>query len=197
MTTQFILSPIAANTKGTVKRLRLAGFVPVSLQHQGMKTLHYQQETKSLDEYLRQHGEATLLDLLIGEETNPQRVMVQNVERDPVSQKLRQVIYRQVRRDDALKTQVPLLFTDEPKVSEALLQHRLDRLEIECSQSELPDHITVSLGAMHLGSVLRVSDLPSNAHYKILTPGDTVLASLMSNRTGSAAAVASEAAPAA
>ena len=196
MIPQFTLSPIAANTKGTVKRLRLMGFVPVSLQHKGMTTQHFQQEAKPLDEYLRLHGEGTLLDLLIGGNATLQRVMVQDVNRDPVSHKLRQVIYTQVRNDDALKTHVPIQFTEAPLSSDTILQHRLDRLEIECSQSNLPDHISVPLDALRLGDVIRVSDLAANPHYKILTPGNTVLASLTSNRA-SLSETAASATPAA
>ena len=186
----FTLSPISAATKGQVRRLRAAGFVPVSLQHRGVPTQHFQQVARPIDEYIRMHGEATLLDLVVPPDNRRLRAMVQTVQRDPVTQKLVQITFQVVGIDDTLKTTVQLVYVGEPDVvtnHEAIVQHRLDRLDIACSQSNLPDHITVDVSHLTHGGTVRVSDLPANIHYQITTPADTVLASLQSTRTGVAA----------
>ena len=43
MTRQLVVQPMKARTKGEVKRLRLEGYIPISLQHRGEPTLHLQQ----------------------------------------------------------------------------------------------------------------------------------------------------------
>lgn len=185
MESRFILDPIQARTKGEVKRLRRAGFIPVSIQHKGMNTLHFQQEIRPLDEHLRRYGDGALLDLWISSEGRRERVIVQSVHRDPISGRLLQVTFQQVRHDDTLKTHVSLQFTGEPasvQHGEAMVQHRLDRLDIECAQNDLPDYITVNIGHLLPGDVVRVSDLPADPRYKILAPADTVLASLVRPR---------------
>lgn len=177
---QFKLSPITAQTKGEMKRLRKSGFIPVSIQHKGSHTVHLQQESKPLDEYIRQYGEATLLDVIIPPDNKHQRVIVQSLQRDALTHKLMQVTFQELRQDDKLKTHVAIQFQDEPpgaNTRETMVQHLLDRLEIECAPTDLPDHITVSLAGLVLGEVFRVSDLVVNPHYKILTPADMVLAS--------------------
>ena len=189
--------PLKAHTKGEIKRLRLTGYIPVSVQHKGMATRHFQQATRPLREYLEQHGEGTLLDALITADNQAQRLMVHQVQRDGVTHALLQVTFQQMRLEDRLKTHVPLHFRNEPKNADAMMQHRLDSLEIECSQGDLPESILVDLGGMQRGDVLRVSDLPANPHYTILAPPDTALASLVSNRTGVGDAPAEPAAPAA
>src|SRR5579862_3828507 len=134
MAYQFTLSPIEARTKGEIKRLRKAGFVPVSIQHKGSNTLHYQQEAGPLNEFIRAHGKATLLEL-VAQDNIPQRAIVQDVARDPVTKHLLQVTFRLLHRDDTLKTRVPIVFHGEPTVvhqGDAMLQHPEETLEIEC-----------------------------------------------------------------
>ena len=172
MASQFKLSPISAATKGEVKRLRLAGFVPVSLQHKGMTTQHFQQEAAPLDEFMRRHGDAALLDLLLPPSDEPARAIVQ-------------VTFQQIRIDDTLNTHVPLVFSGEPaavRSGDAVVQHQIDRLDIACGQNDLPDHILVNVAHLVPGDVVRVSDLPVDPRYKITTSADTVLASLTSTR---------------
>jgi large subunit ribosomal protein L25 len=186
MASQFTLTPIRAKTKGEVKRLRKTGFTPVSLQHKGADTLHYQQETRPLDEYIRQYGDAAMIDLFLAPDST-QRAIVKDIQRDPFTQKLLQVTYQLVRHDDLLKTHVSIVFQGEEahaNNNEVMMQHQVNRLDIECEQRNLPDHILVDISHLGLGDVMRVSDLPANPLYKILTAPNTVLASLASTRFG-------------
>lgn len=187
MVHQFQLSPVEAKTKGDMKRLRKAGYIPVSIQHKGMETQHFQQESRNLEEFLRRYGNAALVELSIAPGNQKQRAIVQNVQRDPLTQDLLQVTFQQVRRGDTVKTHIPLVFTGEPaavRLEDFIVQHLLDSLDIECDPENLPTHITVDLSKMEAGGVFRVSDLPEDSHYKILSPGDAVLASLISTRHG-------------
>lgn len=197
---QFQISPIAASTKGAVKRLRQSGYIPVSLQSRGKTTLHYQQETQPLAEFLRHYGEGALLDLLIAPDNRRQRAIVQSLQRDPLTQKLLQVTFRQLLVDDILRTHVSLNFTGEPlevRHGEAMVQHQIDHLDIECSQDNLPNQITINIAHLHPGDVFRVADLPEDPRYKILTSSDTVLASLTSTRAAISSREAEEDAAAA
>jgi large subunit ribosomal protein L25 len=181
MAQQFKLKPIDAHTKGEVKRLRREGYIPVSIQHKGMETMHFQQEARTIDEFLKHHGNAALLDLTIEPGNKHERAIVHDVQRDPLTQQLLQITFQQVRKDDILKTQVPLVLVGEPEEvrnGDYMLQHPLDHLDVECEPNNLPEHIAVDLSSLHAGEVLRVSDLPENPHYKILTAPDTVIASL-------------------
>ena len=186
MLPQFALTPITAKTKGEIKRLRKSGFVPVSLQHKGMTTVHYQQASEPLDAFIKKYGDAALLDLVIAPDDQKQRAIIQNVHRDAITQKLLQVTFQQIRFDDTLKTHVSLRFSGEPNevhLGNAMLQHSLDMLDIECAQDSLPEYITVDVSNMSIGDVIRVSDLVVDSHYKILNSGNTVLASVTINRT--------------
>lgn len=197
MPSPMTLTPITAKTKGEVKRMRLAGYTPVSIQHKGMPTEHYQQETRPLNEWIARHGEAAMVDI----ETpghGSQRAIMQTVQRNPISNAILTVTFQQIRTDDTLKTFVSLVFQGEPeeaRLGDATVQHQRDRLEVACAQADLPDHITVNVADLRSGGAVRVSDLPAHPKYKILAPPDTMLASLSTNRA-TVAAVEEAAAPA-
>jgi large subunit ribosomal protein L25 len=185
MASQFTLEAITASTKGEVKRLRETGSIPVSIQHKGMATQHFQLETAPLNEFILRHGDAAMVDLLLPPAGERQRAIVHDVNRNPLSGRLMQVTFQQIRLDDTLYTHVPIVFAGDPAAShhgEAMLQHRLDRIDIECDQNNLPANIVVDVSNLALGDVVRVADLPKSPHYKIVTPADTVLASLTSTR---------------
>jgi large subunit ribosomal protein L25 len=65
-----------------------------------------------------------------------------------------------------------------------MMQHQVNRLDIECEQRNLPEHIVVDISHLQLGDAMRVSDLPANPLYKILSAPNIVLASLSSTRFG-------------
>src|SRR5438105_2471473 len=151
MASQFTLRPIEAKTKGAVKQLRREGYVPVSIQHKGMATAHYQLEAKALDEFIRKHGAASFIDLMTVPDNKHQRAIVCGIQRDPLSQKLLQVTFQQVRHDDRVKTYVPLYFQGEPeavKLGTHIVQHALDTLEIECGADQLPASIDVDISEL-------------------------------------------------
>ncbi len=194
MIPQFTLSPLEAQTKGEVKRLRLSGSIPVSIQHKGMETQHYQQKTAPLQEFIRLHGDGVLLELITMPDERRQNVIVKAIQRDMLSLKITQVTFQLVRLEDTLKTHVPITFVGAPAqiyLHEAMVIHQLERLDVECSQIDLPEQILVDVSQLVPGGVLRVSDIPENARYKIVTSQDTVLASLTRMR-GAGTAEAAE-----
>jgi large subunit ribosomal protein L25 len=183
MRQQFHVHPIEASTKGELKQLRRSGFIPVSIQHRGQDTEHYQEEARPLEEHIRHHGKASILELVVEPGNKTQTVMVHDVQRDPLTHHLLQVTYQRVARNEPIKVQVPLVFHGEPDLVRqhtAIVQHSVEAVEIRSLPDNLPEHITVEIGQLTLGDVLRVSDLPATDRYEILTLPDTVLASLSS-----------------
>ena len=116
-----------------------------------------------------------------------QRAIVCGIQRNPITQKLLQVTFQQVRSDDRVKTHIPLHYHGEPeevKLGAYIAQHALDTLEIECAADHMPAYIDVDISNLQPGRPIRVSDLPAHPHYKILASPDTALASLSSTQQG-------------
>lgn len=170
--------------------MRLAGFIPISIQRKGEETKHYQVEREPLQNFLYAHGQTALVDFVVMPGALRQRGIVQSVQRDCISLKIQQASFKLVRLADTLKTHVSVVFTGQPAMAnpnEAVVIHQLERLDIECAQDALPECIFVDVSGLVPGGGVRVSDLPLDARYKIVNPPDTLLASLTRVRGGSAA----------
>jgi large subunit ribosomal protein L25 len=182
MTQQIKVQPIKAATKGEVKRLRNEGYVPISLQHRGEGTQHFQTQARPLDEFIRAHGAATRIELS-AEDGTTQEALIHDVQRDAVSQRLLHVALQLIVRGEAMKVQVPLSFHGIPEavhLGSAVLSHSIEHLEVRSLPRNLPDHIDADVSHLTFGQTLRVADLPPTDRYEILTPADTVLAFLSS-----------------
>jgi large subunit ribosomal protein L25 len=182
MALRLTTSSIQARTKGELKRLRRDGYVPISIQHRGQEPLHLQTESKPLDEFIRQHGESALLDMVLPDRKR-QTAIVKQVQRDPLSHRLLQVTFQSVSRDEPIKVHVPILFHGEPEavhLHTGVLLHQLEQVEVRCLPRNLPDYLTVDVSHLSIGESAHVSDLPQSDKYEILTGPDTVLASLTS-----------------
>lgn len=182
MSQGFKIHPITATGKGRVKQLRREGQIPVSIQHRGQGTLHFQTEAKPLDDFVKAHGEAAMLDL-IEDGGVKHRALVHDIQRDGISKKLLQVTFQGVQGDEKVKVHIPIVFVGEPetiRLHTATLQHQQEQIEVRCRPNDIPDHITVDVSEMTIHTTMRVSDIPKSDKYEILTSGDTVIAALSS-----------------
>ena len=180
-TTQLVAEPLTAVSKGDVKRLRQRGYVPVSIQHRGNETLHLQEEEKPLDAFIIQHGNSGVAEMLVGADKVKHTVVLHDIQRDPISKRLLHVTFQDMEKGDTVKTHVALVFKGEPdavRTGEGILSQALMQLEIRSDVLHLVDHITVDVSNLELGSSLRVSDLPKQSGYEIVTPEDTLIASV-------------------
>ena len=180
-TPQLIAEPLTAISKGDIKRLRQRGYVPVSIQHRGNETIHLQEEEKPLDAFIIRHGNSGVAEMLVGTQQKKHTVVVHDIQRDPISKRLLHVTFQDMEKGDTVKTHIALVFKGEPeavRLGDGVLSQALMQLEIRTDVSHMVDHITVDVSHLELGSSLRVSDLPKQSGYEILTPEDTLIASV-------------------
>jgi len=193
-TPQLTAQPLTAISKGEIKRLRQSGYVPISIQHRGNETIHLQEEEKPLDAFITQHGNSGVAEMIVGPQLKKHTVVLHDIQRDPISKRLLHVTFQDMESGDTVKTHIALVFKGEPdavRTGDGVLSQALSQLEIRTDVLHMVDHITVDVSHMELGSSLRVSDLPKQHGYEILTPEDTLIASV-SAPTAMYAAIASE-----
>ncbi len=193
-TPQLTALPLTATSKGEIKRLRQSGFIPVSIQHRRHETLHLQEDEKLLNAFIVQHGNSGVAEMIVGADKVKHTVVVHDIQRDPISKRLLHVTFQDMEKGDTVKTHVSLVFRGEPeavRLGDGVLSQTLSQLEIRSDVLHLVDHIMVDVSHMELGSSLRVSDLPKQDGYEILTPEDTLIASV-SEPTAAEAEVVTE-----
>jgi len=158
--------------------LRGNGQVPGVVYGQGKEAAPIQVDDKQLGKVYHLAGTSKLVELKI-DDAAPINVLFQDVQIDPVSQRMVHFDLYKVKMDEKIKTEVPLHFTGEaPAVHEqnAILVKNLEELEIETLPGNLPENIEVNLDSLtEIGNSIAVADLQIPAGVTILTDKDEMI----------------------
>lgn len=170
-----------AQTKGELNKLRASGHITVTVQHKGQDSIHLQVEAKPLEDFILHHGQAGTLEMLVAPDNKRHTVQVRDVQRHPVTGRLINVTFQDVHKGDEIKANVPLHFQGQPeavRLGDAMLNHVLEQIEVRCKPESMPEHIVVDVESLNVGDLLTVADLPPHPEYHILTPPDTLIATV-------------------
>lgn len=121
-----------------------------------------------------------LIDLTV-DGSSPVAVLVQDLQRNPLTHDVTHVDFYQVRMDEKLTATVTLEFVGESRTEKELggnVVRTHDSVEIECLPKDLVQNLEVDLSLLkEFGDALRYSDIKVPAGVKILGDEDTVVAS--------------------
>ncbi len=149
--------------KEYAKKLRRNGFVPAVLYGPETKTLALEVETKSFLSLLRGGlGENVIVTLLLDDKKDSQRkVLVREVQRDPVTGAILHLDFHQISLTKKLTIQVPIYLVGTPVGVDdgGILQHALRDLEIECLPTAIPEKIQVDVSHLKIGDSVHVGDI--------------------------------------
>ncbi|MBU4332483.1 50S ribosomal protein L25 [Patescibacteria group bacterium] len=168
------------------KLLREKGLIPAVVY--GHKAKNQNLELKSLvfNKIFAEAGESSLIDLAI-DEAKPVKVLVQDIERDSVTQNIVHVDFHQVREDEKITAETELNFIGEsPAVKEAggVLIKTLDAIKIECLPKDLLHQIDIDLGKLEqIGDIIYVRDLDIPPEVKVLENIDEPIVSIIEPRS--------------
>lgn len=168
-----------------VKKLRAEGLVPAVMFGPDTVAVSIQVAERALAKALSQAGSA-LINLYIDGGTQPHAVLVRDVQRNTLTGRLQHVDFYEVRLTEKLRTTIPLLFTGQSPLivaEDALLNRRLEEVEVECLPADLPEHIVIDISALQsMNDEIRVSDLIVPAGVTLVEDANAVVASLQSGR---------------
>ncbi len=163
-----------------VRFLRRKGITPVSFYGHGIESSALQIETSALRKALAKAGKTSLVSLKIGSSKHTQMAVVREIQRDPVKGDLLHVDFYQVRMDQKLKIEVPLVLTGKaPAVKEfaGILVQELSSIEVECLPANMPHSIEADVsGLAQLDQALHVKDLHVGDGVAIITDQGKVVA---------------------
>jgi large subunit ribosomal protein L25 len=155
--------PREESGKEYAKKLRKNGFVPAVLYGPETKTLALEVETKSFLSLLRGGlGENVIITLLLDDKKDSQRkVLVREVQRDPVTGAILHLDFHQISLTKKLTIQVPIHLMGTPVGVDdgGILQHALRDLEIECLPTAIPEKIEVDVSHLKIGDSVHVADI--------------------------------------
>lgn len=145
----------------SARGFRKKGLIPAELYGHNVENIHLAVPSLDFKRVYKEAGENTILSLDIGGEKRP--ALIYNVQRDPITEEYRHIDFYQVRMDEAIETEVPLVFVGEAPAVKAfggILVKALQTLPIEALPADLPHQIEVNISSLaELDLTLYVKDI--------------------------------------
>lgn len=161
------------------KALRKLGLIPAIIYGYKAKNTPLMVDKRTFKDIYHQSGSSALVDLKIdGEGTH--KVLIHEPQTDPVSDEPIHIDFYQVRMDQKIKTEVPLVFIGESKAVKELEGNLLtpkDSIEIECLPNELISEIKVDISLLEtFEDSIHVKNLEVPAAITILDDSEATVA---------------------
>lgn len=134
-----------------VRFLRRQGVTPVHLFGHNIEPVPLQCDTAQLKHVLARAGRTGIVSLKLEKAKRLRNVMVREVQREPRTGELLHVDFYQVRMDEKIRVEVPIVLVGEApalKFKENFLTHELNSLTIECLPDEIPSRVELDLSVL-------------------------------------------------
>lgn len=168
-----------------VRALRRTGKLPAVVYGHGVTPTNVQVDPREFEKAYRAAGESSLVDLVLS--GAPRKVLIQDVQYDPVKDRPIHVDFREVSLTEKVRTHVKLVFTGEAPAVKALggiLVKNLNELEIEALPNDLVHEIVVPItGLAAFGNSIRVKELAIPAGIHVLNDVEIVAVTVTAPRS--------------
>jgi large subunit ribosomal protein L25 len=162
-----------------VKALRRSGMTPANIFGHAIESQAVQVNTAKAEKVLSRAGSTHIIALKSPSWPKTRRVLVKDMQRDPISGRLFHIDFYEVRMQDKVKVEVPLLFHGESPAAQRadlVLVESLHAVEVECLPGNIPENIAVDLSRLaQAGDHILVGSLKVDG-VTILTHSEEVIA---------------------
>ncbi len=145
-----------------VKKIRLEGQIPAVVYGHGVPSKNLAVDYRTFEKLFGKAGESSLIDLSV-EGGDAAKVLVQDVTRNPLTEKITHVDFRQVNMKEKLEADILLKFVGESpavKSQGAILVRNMGTITVRCLPADLVHEIEVNLGSLkQFEDRITVSDL--------------------------------------
>lgn len=165
-----------------LKTSKKKGKIPAELYGDGQKNQHLFVDEVMLGKVLVAAGESSLIDLIINDGKEI-KVLIHDVQKNPITDRTSHVDFYQVDMKHALTVAVPIVFIGESKAVKELegtLIKNLNEIEISCLPGDLINHIEVDISFLRtFDDIIKVKDLKVPAAITIKADLENVVASVV------------------
>ena len=177
-------------TKGERKQRIRQGFIPGSIYGKGLEPVDVEVPSRSIAAILSaESGLNTVIDLTITGDAQTHSVLVDRLERNPITRNFIAVGFHQVKKGDKVTAQIPIVLVGHPDGVDSgvlVIEQALEAITVHAQPADLVAHLDVDISHMVAGDVLRVSDLPHNPTITFTGAEDQAIVSLHYSRTAEA-----------
>jgi large subunit ribosomal protein L25 len=183
--------------KGTARKLRAGGMVPAVLYGAKLETTKVSVDGHTLERIVAT-GANTLLDLQGPKAVKGKLVLIKDVQRDPLSQRLLHCDLFAVDTRKRIDVQVPVHLEGKAKGVElgGVLESPLREVEVSCLPLTIPDAFTVDVSGLDIGEAIRVDQIAIPEGVDVRTDPSQVVVQVVAPRVEAVEAPAEEAAEA-
>jgi large subunit ribosomal protein L25 len=148
-----------------VRFLRRQGIVPANIYGHDIESTPISVDTRSLKHLLAHTGKTDLISLKIDSSKDAIRVLMREIQRNPLTDEPIHVDFYQVSMTEKIKTEVPLVFIGEApvlkKVKNVSIFHLIDSINIEALPDDLPHSLEVDVSHLEeMDHTIHVKDIP-------------------------------------
>lgn len=165
-----------------VKTLRREGITPVHVFGRGIEPEALQCDTIELQKVLAHSGSTGIVGLRVDKSRKKRNVMIREVQKEPRSGQLLHIDFYQIRMEEKLKVDVPIILTGEApalKMKEYFLSHELDTLSVECLPDNIPSHIEVDVSILEeADQSIHVQDIVLGEEITVFNNPDQLIAKI-------------------
>ena len=162
-----------------VRFLRRGGITPAHLFGHNIESLTLQCDTDNLRRIIAQAGTTRLIALEVDGDKQPRSVFIREIQKDEISGQLLHVDFYQVRKEEKIKADIPLVFTGEAPAMQLkgrILDRLLTSLSVECLPDKLPPQIEVDLSSLEeLDQAIHVGDITLSPDVTLMTAPDRLV----------------------
>ena len=170
-----------ATGKGGARKLRQQGFIPAVVYGQKTDTVSL---TINASEFRKSvkgaAGGNAIINLVLdspGQE-GTKVVMIQGLQRDPVTHNVLHVDFQEISLKEAVEVAIPIeLVGKAAGIDEGGILQQIEReLEIRCLPLNIPEKIEVDISNLAIGDSVHVRDISTTADFEILSADDKTIA---------------------
>ena len=169
-----------------VRFIRREGSTPANMYGHGLDSVALQVDTKKLKQTLARAGKTDIISLKVASESAPVKVLIREVQKNPLTNDLLHVDFYQVKMTEKIKADIPLVFVgDAPalKIKNVSLLHIMDYLHIEALPDHLPHNLPVDISTLqNVDQAIFVKDIPLSEGITLLSDPEQIVIKVTETR---------------
>ena len=169
-----------------VAALRRSGVLPGNVYGKGLESISIQVKTEELDRALKASEANEVLDLRITGEADTRPVVVQKMQRHPITMSPLHAEFYQVSLTEKMHAEVPLIVIGQSEAVvtyNGVLMNAVTSIMVEALPLDLPSSIEVDITTLvELEQSLHVGDLPIPSNVTVLTDAEVMVVKVSTPR---------------
>ena len=161
------------------RSLRRNEILPAVVYGHGIENKNIEIKKSFFQKFYKQAGADNLLDLIIDDQ-KPIKVLIQEIQKDPVKDQILHIDFYQIKKGEKITHSIKLNFIGESKAIKELngsLVKNINSIEIECLPEDLISEINIDISCLNnFEDIIYIKDLKIPLNIKILDKLDEVIA---------------------